>query len=331
MWFVDQATLNVKAGDGGRGCVAYAQPPYTRSPYPDGGNGGNGGSIILEADHNLSTLLDFHYRHEFKAQRGAHGGGNNKTGRCGEDTILKVPIGTLIIDLDQDCVVKDLQKHGEKIQVVQGGRGGIGNANADEAIDPIEGEQRRLRLELKLIADVGFIGLPNAGKSSMLSRLSTARPKVAGYPFTTRYPVLGIVHPAGRDAFTACDIPGLIEGASEGKGLGLRFLRHIERTSVLVHMIDMAGTEGVDPVVAYRQINQELEAYSPVLKAKTQLIVANKMDLPDAQEQLDRFKKAIQKPILPISCVTGAGVPEFLHAICDVLASLQKKDALNEH
>lgn len=324
MLFVDQATITVKAGDGGKGCEAYAQPPYTRSPYPDGGNGGHGGSVFLEADHNLSTLLDFRYRHEYKAKRGAHGGGNNRTGRNGEDMTLKVPVGTLVVDLDQDCILKDLNRHGQRLEVARGGRGGFGNANSEESLDSQPGEERRLRLELKLIADVGFIGLPNAGKSSMLSRLSTARPKIAGYPFTTRYPVLGMVQPQGREPFAACDIPGLIEGASEGKGLGLRFLRHIERTGLLVHLIDMAGTDGVDPVVAYRQINQELTAYSQVLRKKPQIIVANKMDIPEAKGQLERFTKAIQKPVLAVSCVTGQGIPEMLHAICDALEKMAK-------
>ena len=298
MWFVDHAQITVRAGDGGRGCAAFAQPPYTRTPYPDGGDGGDGGDVILRTDPNIATLLDFHFCHEFTAGRGGHGGSNRKTGKRGSDCMIRVPVGTVLHDVDAAAILRDLARQGDEVLVAKGGRGGLGNAarNASgawtprggrqtltrEALAGGHGEERRLLLELKLIADVGIVGFPNAGKSSLLSRISTARPKVAAYPFTTRYPVLGVVDVQGRGSFVACDIPGLIEGAHEGRGLGIQFLRHIERTRLLIHLIDMAAVDGRDPAQAYHALNEELAAYSPSLPSKPQVIVANKMDLPQA-------------------------------------------------
>lgn len=323
MLFVDRAQITVKAGNGGNGCSAFAQPPYIRYPYPDGGDGGDGGHVILVADPNVATLLDFQFRHEFKGQRGQHGGSNKKTGKRGEDFVIRVPVGTVIHDAGAGVVLRDLSHANEQVIVASGGRGGLGNATASEARPGGSGEQRRLVLELKLIADVGLIGFPNAGKSSLLARISTARPKIAAYPFTTRYPVLGVVQVAGRGSFVACDIPGLIEGAHAGRGLGFQFLRHIERTRMLIHLIDMASTDSRDPIEAYHQVNQELAAYNPVLAERPQLVAANKMDVPESEEQLQRFRQAVAAEIWPISCATGQGIPELLRAACDRLEQLE--------
>ncbi len=348
MWFVDRAEITIKAGDGGRGCQAFAQPPYVRYPYPDGGNGGEGAHVIITADTNLATLLDFHFKHEFSAPHGGHGGSNNKTGKRGEALVIRVPVGTVIHDADTGQVLRDLSLPKEQVLIAQGGRGGLGNATVaaagrafirrrrvdhtrlaeqpdeQEATPGKPGEVRRIILELKLIADVGIIGCPNAGKSSLLARISTARPKVGAYPFTTRYPVLGVVQVPKRGSFIGCDIPGLIEGAHEGKGLGIQFLRHIERTRVLVHMIDAAAVDGRDPLEAYKQVNDELSAYHEDLADKPQLIVANKADLPDAAANIKKMKKKIKEPILTISCATGEGVPAMLGAVWDMLQKAPK-------
>ena len=338
MVFVDQAKITVKAGDGGRGCTAFAQPPYIRYPYPDGGNGGDGGDVIVQTDPNIATLLDFQFRHEFHAGRGGHGGSNSKTGKRGENLILRVPVGTVVHDAQTGQVLWDLARVGEEVVAARGGRGGLGNATMAaqhnrpghsrvaraartvESTPGAPGEHRDVVLELKLIADVGLVGLPNAGKSSLLARLSTARPKIAAYPFTTRYPVLGVVQVDAGRSFVACDIPGLIEGAHEGKGLGMQFLRHIERTRLLVHLVDLAAVDGKAPLDAYHQLNHELESYSRTLGDRPQLIVGNKMDLPQAQANLQAFTRAVGQPVHPISCATGEGVPELLRAMWSALA-----------
>lgn len=357
MRFVDSAQIVVTAGDGGRGCVSYAQPPYHRAPAPDGGDGGRGGHVIVRADGNVATLLDFYYRHEFAAGRGAHGGSNGKTGARGADCLIPVPVGTVLYEAATNTVLRDLIVPGEDIIVARGGAGGLGNGTVaaiarrrsnDHRSEPARaatrgrrrsptsraapeereaalgqpGETRQLRLELKLIADVGLIGLPNAGKSSLLARLSTARPKIGAYPFTTRYPVLGVVDVRGEGVFVACDIPGLIEGAHAGRGLGIQFLRHIERTRLLVHLIDMAGVDGQDPVTAYRQVNRELASYSRDLPKKPQVVVANKMDLPDATNRLTAFRRDVGQRVWPISCATGDGLPALRDAMWQALQEL---------
>lgn len=335
MWFVDLAKITVKAGDGGRGCSAFAQPPYTRSPYPDGGDGGDGGHVMIRADANIATLLDFQFRHEFTAGRGGHGGSNTKTGKRGEDYVIRVPVGTVVRDASGDQVVSDLLRPDDEVIVAHGGRGGYGNAarfasakqlkharwrtQASEATPGEAGERFDLVLELKLIADVGIVGFPNAGKSSLLRRLSTARPKVGAYPFTTRYPVLGVVQVSDRGSFVACDIPGLIEGAHQGKGLGFQFLRHIERTRVLIHLVDLAGVDGRDPVDAFQRLNEELRLYHRALTSKPQVIAANKIDLPEARECLSRFERAVGQRVVPISCATGEGLPALLEAVWETL------------
>jgi len=365
MVFVDHAHIIVKAGDGGRGSSAFAQPPYTRTPFPDGGDGGDGGDVVVQADSNVATLLDFQFRHEFKAARGGHGGSNRKTGKRGGPCVIRVPVGTVIRDTASREVLGDLLRPGETVLVAKGGRGSQGNASRTaaqraalargrrggqrgmtqapgrgvsrgarthrtrsqnpviaDALPGRPGQQRQVSLELKLIADVGIVGLPNAGKSSLLSRMSTARPKIAAYPFTTKYPVLGVANVDAQRAFVACDIPGLIEGAHEGKGLGIRFLRHIERTRVLIHVIDMAALDGRDPLVMYEMLNQELEAYSPTLRSRPQLIAANKMDVPQSKEHLARFRAKISEPVYEISCATNVGVARLVEAAWHRLQSL---------
>jgi GTP-binding protein len=345
MWFVDHARVTAKAGAGGRGCAAFAHPPYTRYPYPDGGDGGDGGDIIAVADPNIATLLDFHFRNEFKASRGRHGGGNKKTGKRGEDAVIRMPVGTVIQDADSGALLADMTRADQRMVLAKGGRGGLGNANprilrrsrrpqtgreeeAGEATPGGPGEERRLVLELKLIADVGLVGFPNAGKSSLLARISTAHPKIAAYPFTTRYPVLGVVNVQGRGSLVACDIPGLIEGAHEGRGLGMQFLRHIERTRLLVHVVDMAGVDGRDPLEAFRDLNAELSAYSPALPRKAQVIAANKMDLPVAKGNLRRFRASLgarAARVWPISCATHEGISALVDGVWQELRALDTR------
>lgn len=322
MPFIDQAEIVVLGGAGGNGCSAMFKEPYQRHPRPTGGNGGEGGDVILLADPQLATLLDFQFKHEFQAERGRHGSGNNKTGRGGADAIVRVPLGTVVYDAESERLLRDMSTAGAQLVVAEGGKGGLGNANAPAASPGKPGAVLRLRLELKLIADVGLIGFPNAGKSSLLSRISTARPKVAAYPFTTKTPMLGVVSLGVGRSFVACDIPGLIEGAHRGKGLGFQFLRHIERTRLLVHLIDTAAVDGRDPVAAYAQINRELASYSPALASRPQIVVANKMDLPEAREHLARFRAGHPTPVVPISCATGDGVDRLLETIWETLRRL---------
>ncbi len=286
--------------------------------------------MIFIADRNVATLLDFQFRHTFAAGRGGHGGSNNKTGKRGENYIIRIPVGTVVMEADGGRVLRDMSHAEEEAIIAHGGAGGRGNANIIEATEGNEGEKKLLRLELKLIADVGLVGFPNAGKSSMLARISTARPKVAAYPFTTRYPVLGVVTVGERQPFVACDIPGLIEGAHEGRGLGFEFLRHIERTRLLVHLIDLSSADGRDPVEAYHQLNAELESYSPALVDKPQLVIANKIDVPDAKERLEAFETAIGQRVWPVSCVTGEGLTPMLHAVMDALDAVRSGKSLDQ-
>ncbi|MBI4354594.1 MAG: GTPase ObgE [Candidatus Omnitrophica bacterium] len=347
--FVDQAQITVAAGAGGNGCSAMRKEPYTRYPRPSGGSGGDGGDVILVADPQLSTLLDFHFRHEFRAGRGRHGSGNTKTGKRGHDCEVRLPVGTMVVDADRGDLLRDFVTAGERLVAARGGRGGIGNAYAihstmltscrahsvrgrmasrgkrgmPQATPGAVGEARRLRLELKLLADVGLVGFPNAGKSSLLSRISTAKPKVASYPFTTKTPVLGVVSVGEGGSFVACDIPGLIEGAHDGRGLGMQFLRHIERTRLLVHLVDMAAVDGRDPVQDYQQLLLELSTYNPALAARPQILVANKMDLPQAHDHLTRFQAAVQQPVVPISCATISGISQLLTLIWKELSNVK--------
>lgn len=317
--FVDEARIWVKAGDGGNGCVSFRREKFVPKGGPDGGDGGRGGHVYFEAAGDLDTLLDFAGKHHWRAENGRPGQGSNKSGADGQDLIIRVPPGTLIYDTDWNLLLKDLNKVGMRVLVCKGGKGGRGNKTFATATHqtPREfepgkpGQERNLRLELKLIADVGLVGLPNAGKSTLISRCSAARPKIAAYPFTTLEPVLGIVGLSGFRRFVMADIPGLIEGASEGAGLGHDFLKHIERTAIIVHVLDVLPLDGADPVDNYHTIRAELERYSEVLAQKPEVIVANKIDLDPEGAALARIRDGLGSDVLPISAATGEGIKEL--------------------
>ena len=313
--FIDTARITVEAGRGGDGCSSFYRDKYTR-PYPDGGRGGAGGDVLLRVNPNLATLLDFQYRRQFAAGRGGHGGPNGRTGARGADCVIPVPSGTVVYDGATGEPVGDLTRAGQDVIVARGGAAGIGNQSKRDAEPGAAGEARELALELKLLADVGIVGAPNAGKSTLLSRISSARPKIAEYPFTTLHPVLGMVRlPGGRGEFVACDVPGLIDGAHDGRGLGLQFLRHTERTRVLIHLIDMAGVDGRDPLEDLRMVAEELRHYNAVLAKRPRLVAANKMDLPQAAVNLARVRKRFKGRLYAVSCATGEGLPALLDAV----------------
>lgn len=312
--FIDTAKIYVKAGNGGKGCTSHYRDKYTRNGIPDGGDGGNGADIIIRADRNLYTLIDFKYNRHFQGLRGANGSGNNKKGKDAPSLLIRVPVGITVKDLKTGCVLRDLDKDNDEFVVVYGGAGGRGNQYKRLATEAGAGEERELLLDLKVIADVGVVGFPNAGKSTLISNISNAHPKIAAYPFTTKTPVLGVVRYDGG-SFVIADIPGLIEGSSAGRGLGDRFLRHVERTKILVHMVDISGFEGRDPVEDYKIINKELKSYSPTVYKKTQIIAANKMDLENSALNLARFKKAVKKKVYPLSALNKEGLEELIGAI----------------
>ena len=328
--FVDEAKIYVKGGAGGNGCVSFHREIYKPKGGPDGGDGGRGGSVILEVDEGLRTLMDFRYQKHFRASRGQHGEGNNRHGKDAEDMILKVPPGTVVKSEDGKALF-DLVRPGQRAVVARGGRGGRGNArfltNKRRAPTFAEkgepGEERWIVLELKLLADVGIIGLPSAGKSTLISRISAARPKIAPYPFTTTTPNLGMVKLRDGRSFAVADIPGLIEGAHAGKGLGHAFLKHIERTAILIHVLDLAATiEGRDPLDDFDTVNKELAAYGKGLGERPQVVAGNKMDLPEAQANYQRVAEELLRrgyELFPISAVTGEGVDRLLYTIADLL------------
>jgi GTP-binding protein len=324
--FVDEVEIHVRAGDGGRGCVSFRRERFVPRGGPNGGDGGRGGSVILEADEGLGTLLDFRYRRHHAAPRGVHGEGSDRHGAGGDDLVLRVPVGTTVRDRDTGLLLGDLTRHGERLRVARGGRGGRGNARfatatrrAPRHAEPGEaGEERWLRLELRLLADVGVVGFPNAGKSTLVARLSAARPKIGDYPFTTLVPTLGLVRLGEERSFVIADVPGLVPGAADGKGLGLRFLRHLERTRLLVHLLDLDPSTGRDPVEDWRTIQAELRAYSPELAARPQLIAANKTDLEGAAPRLRRvlaLGRRRRLPVLPLAARTGQGLDALRAAI----------------
>ena len=332
MKFVDQVSIQVKAGDGGNGAVAFRREKFIERGGPSGGDGGNGGSVVFEADTGLTTLLDYRYQQHHRARNGQHGMGSDMNGASAEDLVLRVPVGTLIRDQDTGELLADLAAPGAQAVIARGGRGGLGNMNFATstrqtprfAQDGKPGEERRLVLELKLLADVGLLGFPNAGKSTLISRVSRARPKIADYPFTTLVPNLGVVPYKDGMSFVMADIPGIIEGAAEGAGLGHQFLRHVERCRVLVHLVDLSAPgEGRAPLTDLDVLDHELARYSPELAKKPQIVAANKVDLPEARERLPAFQAAMAKrdvPVFPISAATGEGLGPLMDAVAQVLS-----------
>ena len=328
--FVDRVKIHVKGGNGGNGMVSFFRAKYITHGGPDGGDGGRGGDVIFVGDESMGTLMDFRYKRMFKAGNGQDGGKRNCFGKDGESVVIKVPVGTVIREAESGKIMADITKHGEEKILIHGGKGGKGNQHfatptrqAPRYAEPGRvAKEYDVILELKLIADVGLIGFPNVGKSTLLSMVTNANPKIANYHFTTLAPNLGVVEGRYGDSFVLADIPGLVEGASEGVGLGHAFLRHVERTKVFIHVVDAAGVEGDDPVENVRKINQELEAYNPELMKRPQVIAANKTDIPGSDENVDRLKEAYEKEgfeVFPISAATNKGLDELLTKVAEIL------------
>jgi len=334
--FVDEAEIHVKAGNGGNGAVTFRRESRVPRGGPSGGDGGDGGDVIMRARPGLDTLIDFRGHHHWFAASGEHGGNKDMAGAAGDDLIVDVPPGTLIYDMDRGVLLKDLKEEWAQTIVVRGGKGGRGNARFATATSQTPrfaepgqpGEERHLRLELKLIADVGLVGLPNAGKSTLLSRLSAARPKIANYPFTTLHPSLGIVEAGEERRFVMADLPGLIEGAHKGIGLGDEFLRHVERTRMLVHLVELEPHKHASPADAYRAIRHELAAYSTELAAKHEIVLLTKADLLPGDDSIrQEFSKAVGKPVIAISSASGVGLVRLVKAILDKLDDLTAAEA----
>ncbi|MFD1178658.1 GTPase ObgE [Paenibacillus puldeungensis] len=330
--FVDKAKIYVKGGDGGDGIVAFRREKYVPEGGPAGGDGGKGGDVIFRVDEGLRTLMDFRYQRHFKAQKGEKGRNKSQHGANAENMLVRVPPGTVIIDDDTQEVLADLTRHGQQIVVARGGRGGRGNIRFATPNNPApelaehgeEGEERWIVLELKVMADVGLVGFPSVGKSTLLSVVSSAKPKIGAYHFTTITPNLGVVDVGEGRSFVMADLPGLIEGAHEGVGLGHEFLRHVERTRLIIHVVDMAGSEGRDPFEDWQKINDELRQYNADLEKRPQIVAANKMDMPEAAENLEQFRKQVSEvrddlEIMPISSLTRQGVQELLYRVADLL------------
>jgi GTP-binding protein len=329
MKFLDEAKIWVKAGDGGDGVVAFRREKFIEFGGPDGGNGGKGGNVIAEAVAGLNTLIDFRYAQHFKARKGGNGAGSDRTGAASDDVVLKLPVGTQIFAEDRETMIADLDKLGKRVVLARGGDGGFGNANYKTSTNRAPrradkgwpGEERWLWLRLKLIADAGLVGLPNAGKSTFLAAVSAARPKIADYPFTTLHPQLGVVRLNATEEFVLADLPGLIEGAAEGAGLGTRFLGHVERCKVLLHLVDGSAA---DPARAYRTIRHELAEYGHGLEDRPELVALNKADAMTPQARTARVKalsRAAGKPVMLISGASGEGVPELLRALADMIVA----------
>ncbi len=335
--FTDYAKITIKSGNGGDGAVTFRREKYVAAGGPDGGDGGRGGSIYFRVDPNANTLIDFRYTKKFKAQSGENGSGGHKYGKSGEDLYINVPIGTIIKDAETGKIVADLSQEGQEELVLKGGRGGKGNSHFATATRQVprfaqageDGEEKEVILELKLLADVGLLGFPNVGKSTFLSVVTDAKPKIANYHFTTIEPNLGVVKLQSGDSFVIADIPGIIEGASEGVGLGIQFLRHVERTRLLLHVIDVSGIEGRNPVQDFYTINEELKSYSEKLSSRKQIIVANKIDVMQDETGLKELEELAKKEgleLFKISGVTGQGVPELLNRVSEVLKTLPKEE-----
>ncbi|MFC4320936.1 GTPase ObgE [Litchfieldia salsa] len=327
--FVDQVKVFVKGGDGGNGVVAYRREKYVPMGGPAGGDGGKGADVIFQVEEGLRTLMDFRYQRHFKAKRGEHGMSKNQHGKAAEPMVVKVPPGTIVTDVNTGEVIADLTQHGQQKVIAKGGRGGRGNSRFATPANPAPeisengepGQERDIMLELKVLADVGLVGFPSVGKSTLLSVVSSAKPKIGEYHFTTIVPNLGVVETEDNRSFVMADLPGLIEGAHQGIGLGHQFLRHIERTRVIVHVIDMSALEGRDPYEDYLTINSELKEYNLRLTERPQIIVANKMDIPEAEDNLEAFKEKLQDdvPIFPISAITRQGLRDLLFTIADLI------------
>lgn len=336
--FVDEVVIKVKAGNGGDGCTAFRREKYIPDGGPAGGNGGRGANIIFQTDLGLRTLLDLRYNKLIKAPKGANGEGKNKNGRGAKDVYIKVPVGTTVKDLDTGLIIADLTKANDEVIIAQGGRGGRGNTAFATASNPAPnfsehgepGEEKTLQVELRLLADVGFVGMPSVGKSTTLSKISASKPKIAAYHFTTLSPNLGVVRTIDGRTFVAADLPGLIKGASLGEGLGDKFLKHVERTRVIAHILDMSGSEGRDPLEDFEIINKELKDFNEKLMNKPQVIIANKMDLEGAKENLKRFKEKYDYPVYETSAITSTGLDEALVAIADELDKIEEEPLFEE-
>ena len=339
--FIDRAKIHIKAGDGGNGRVSFHREKYISAGGPDGGDGGKGGDVIFVVDEGLRTLIDFKYKRKYKAEFGENGGTSRCTGKSGNDLVIKVPPGTLVKDEQTGRILADMLKPGQRIIIAKGGRGGKGNQNFATSTRQVPsfaqagtpGEEYSVELELKVIADVGLVGFPNAGKSTILSMVSAANPKIADYPFTTLEPNLGVVRLDTGSSFVLADIPGLIEGAHAGVGLGHEFLRHVERTRLFIHVIDVAAVDGRDPLSDFETINEELKKYNPKLAERPQVIAANKVDLPDGQENLESFRKTVEEKgykVFPISAATNSGIKELMFYVAAQLAELPEMASLME-
>lgn len=338
--FVDYAKIIIKSGDGGNGAATFRREKYVAAGGPDGGDGGRGGDVYFVVDPDANTLVDFRFTKKFKAENGQNGSGSHRFGKSGEDCYIKVPLGTIVKDAETGKVIVDLSKHGQKELILKGGRGGKGNSHFATstrqaprfAIDGEKGKEKEIILELKLLADVGLVGFPNVGKSTILSRVTKATPKIADYHFTTIDPNLGVVKTTHGDSFVLADIPGIIEGASEGVGLGIQFLRHVERTRLLLHVLDVAGTEGRNPVQDFNKINEELKKYSEKLSERKQIIVANKIDsMQDDSnyKELENVAKEKNIEIFKISAITGEGLNELFNHVSEILKTLPKEEVVD--
>jgi len=337
MKFIDEAKIYVKAGTGGSGCISFRREKCVPKGGPDGGTGGKGGSVYVEADSHLKTLLDYHLRPHIKAERGWHGSGSNRTGASGKDLILKVPLGTVVRDFETGEIIEDLVEQGKQICVAKGGKGGRGNAcfvssthqSPREAEDGVPGEEKTILLELKLLADVGLVGLPNAGKSTLLSRVSKAKPKIADYPFTTLNPILGQVYLEMGKSFVIADLPGLIENAHKGVGLGHEFLKHIERTKVILHMVDVNPPDESDPIANFDAINRELEMYNEDLIQRPQVVALNKIDTFPNKRIPNKIKNELESrghQVFEISALTGDGLMPLMYALGKIIDEAVKKE-----
>lgn len=336
--FIDEVTMEVTAGRGGDGCMAFLREKFVPMGGPNGGSGGKGADIIFVADEGLKTLIDLRYLKNVKGEAGLNGEGKNKNGKYAEDKIIKVPIGTTIKDYDTGLVIADLTKHQESVVVAYGGKGGRGNVALSTRTNPCPsfaergepGEVRKIKVELRMLADVGLVGMPSVGKSTLLSMITNANPKIASYHFTTLSPNLGVVSTKDHNNFVMADLPGLIEGASTGTGLGHKFLKHIERTKIIAHVIDMSSSEGRDPFEDYQVIRKELAEFSPKLLNKEEVIIANKMDLPNSKDNLEKFRKKVSKPIYPISAINNQNLTEVIDALSELVKNTKEEILYDE-